>query len=80
MGPRFQDPMPNTTQAVDGATDVEALVICPQGRMASDAPAEPREGGGTHLRLEEPGPAFTGRGLKRLILGVQQIQEAMTVV
>jgi hypothetical protein len=48
VGPRFQDTMPHTTRAVDGATDVEALAIRPQGRMASDAPAEPREGGGTH--------------------------------
>jgi hypothetical protein len=80
MGPCLQDAMPDTTRAVDGTTDVEALAIRPQGRMAGDAPAESREGGWTHPRLRQPGPAFTGRGLKRLVLGVQQIQEAVAAV
>jgi hypothetical protein len=80
MGPRLQDAMPDPTRAVDASTDVEALAIHPQGRMASDASAEPREGGSTHPRVREPRPAFTGRGLDRLILGVLQVQETVSTV
>jgi hypothetical protein len=65
---------------MDASTDVKALAIHPQGRVASNAPAESREGGGTYTRLREPGPAFMGRGLNGLILGVQKIQEAVAAV
>jgi hypothetical protein len=60
MGPCFQDAVPDPTRAVDASTDVEALTICPQGRMASDAAAQPQEGRSTHMRIREPGPTFAG--------------------
>jgi hypothetical protein len=63
MGPCLQDAMPDVTRTVDATTDVKALAICPQGRVASNAPAEPRKGGGTHTRVREPRPTFVGRGL-----------------
>jgi hypothetical protein len=80
MGPCLQDTMPNATWTVDATTDVKALAICPQGRMASNTPAEPREGGGTHTRVRKPRPTFAGRGLNRLVLGVLQVQEAVSAV
>jgi hypothetical protein len=56
QGPRLQDAMPDPTRAVDASTDVEALAIHPQGRVASDASAEPREGGSTHPAAERELP------------------------
>jgi hypothetical protein len=80
MGPCLQDTMTDATGAMNSPPNVEPLVIRPQGRMASDAATEPREGGGTHPGLRQPRPAFMGRGLERLVPGVQQIQEAVTAV
>jgi hypothetical protein len=80
MGSRLQDAVTDVAGAVNTPPNVETLTIRPQGRMASDAAAEPREGGCAYPRLRQPGPAFASRGLKRFVLGVQQVQEAMATI